>query len=87
MTLFKLQRPYRRKIVETFKDFTPTVLALLDMLLAIEPSARGTVASALDSEWTVCHRQFFKTKQQGTGQQESTKADIISCYIVQHQSM
>ena len=50
MTLFKLQRPYRRKIVETFKDFTPTVLALLDMLLAIEPSARGTVASALDSE-------------------------------------
>ena len=50
MTLFKLQRPYRRKIVETFKDFPPTVLALLDTLLAIEPSARGTVASALDSE-------------------------------------
>ena len=50
VTLFKLQRPYRRKIVETFKDFPPTVLALLDTLLAIEPSARGTVASALDSE-------------------------------------
>jgi serine/threonine protein kinase len=50
VTLFKPQRPYRRKIAETFKDFSPTALALLDTLLAIEPSARGTVASALDSE-------------------------------------
>ncbi|XP_066331803.1 probable serine/threonine-protein kinase At1g54610 [Miscanthus floridulus] len=55
VTLFKPQRPYRRKIAETFKDFPPTALALLDTLLAIEPSARGTVASALDSE-------FFRTK-------------------------
>ncbi|CAD6254869.1 unnamed protein product [Miscanthus lutarioriparius] len=44
VTLFKPQRPYRRKIAETFKDFPPTALALLDTLLAIEPSARGTVA-------------------------------------------
>jgi len=50
VTLFKPQRPYRRKIAETFKDFSPTALALLDTLLAIEPSARGTAASALDSE-------------------------------------
>lgn len=50
VTLFKPQRPYRRKIAETFKDFPPSALALLDTLLAIEPSARGTVASALDSE-------------------------------------
>ncbi|TVU29681.1 hypothetical protein EJB05_21258 [Eragrostis curvula] len=55
VTLFKPQRPYRRKIAETFKDFSPTALALLDTLLAIEPSARGTAASALDSE-------FFRTK-------------------------
>nr|CAB3446917.1 unnamed protein product [Digitaria exilis] len=55
VTLFKPQRPYRRKIAETFKDFPPTALALLDTLLAIEPSARGTAASALDSE-------FFRTK-------------------------
>ncbi|PWZ22987.1 putative serine/threonine-protein kinase [Zea mays] len=55
VTLFKPQRPYRRKIAETFKDFPPSALALLDTLLAIEPSARGTVASALDSE-------FFRTK-------------------------
>lgn len=50
VTLFKPQRPYRRKIAETFRDFPPTALALLDTLLAIEPSARGTAASALDSE-------------------------------------
>lgn len=50
VTLFKPQRPYRRKIAETFKDFPPTALALLDTLLAIEPSARGTAVSALDSE-------------------------------------
>uniref|UniRef100_A0AA96NPG0 [RNA-polymerase]-subunit kinase n=1 Tax=Phyllostachys edulis TaxID=38705 RepID=A0AA96NPG0_PHYED len=55
VTLFKPQRPYRRKIAETFRDFPPTALALLDTLLAIEPSARGTAASALDSE-------FFRTK-------------------------
>ncbi|TKW39772.1 hypothetical protein SEVIR_1G201800v4 [Setaria viridis] len=55
VTLFKPQRPYRRKIAETFKDFPPTALALLDTLLAIEPSARGTAVSALDSE-------FFRTK-------------------------
>ncbi|OEL18820.1 putative serine/threonine-protein kinase [Dichanthelium oligosanthes] len=55
VTLFKPQRPYRRKIAETFKDFPPTALELLDTLLAIEPSARGTAASALDS-------QFFRTK-------------------------
>ncbi|KAL6634567.1 hypothetical protein ACP70R_027238 [Stipagrostis hirtigluma subsp. patula] len=55
VTLFKPQRPYRRRIAETFKDFPPTALSLLDTLLAIEPSDRGTAASALDSE-------FFKTK-------------------------
>jgi len=55
VTLFKPQHPYRRKIAETFKDFPPTALELLDTLLAIEPSARGTAASALDSD-------FFRTK-------------------------
>ncbi|CAL5057682.1 unnamed protein product [Urochloa decumbens] len=55
VTLFKPQRPYRRKIAEAFREFPPAGLALLDTLLAIEPSARGTAASALDSE-------FFRTK-------------------------
>jgi serine/threonine protein kinase len=50
VTLFKPQRPYRRRIAETFRDFPSTALDLLDTLLAIEPSYRGTAASALDSE-------------------------------------
>uniref|UniRef100_A0ACD5ZES9 Uncharacterized protein n=1 Tax=Avena sativa TaxID=4498 RepID=A0ACD5ZES9_AVESA len=54
VTLFKPQRPYRRRIAETFRDLPPTALDLLDTLLAIEPSYRGTAASALDSE-------FFRT--------------------------
>ncbi|KAE8810782.1 putative serine/threonine-protein kinase [Hordeum vulgare] len=50
VTLFKPQRPYRRRTNETFRDFPPTALDLLDTLLAIEPSHRGTAASALDSQ-------------------------------------
>ncbi|EAY86300.1 hypothetical protein OsI_07672 [Oryza sativa Indica Group] len=50
VTLFKPQRPYRRKIAETFRDFSPPALDLLDTLLAIEPSDRGTAAAALDSD-------------------------------------
>uniref|UniRef100_A0A0E0CM24 [RNA-polymerase]-subunit kinase n=1 Tax=Oryza meridionalis TaxID=40149 RepID=A0A0E0CM24_9ORYZ len=55
VTLFKPQRPYRRKIAETFRDFSPPALDLLDTLLAIEPSDRGTAAAALDSD-------FFRSK-------------------------
>ncbi|XP_020111597.1 probable serine/threonine-protein kinase At1g54610 [Ananas comosus] len=54
-TIFKPQHQYRRCFAETFKDFPPPALALLDSLLAIEPAARGTAASALQSE-------FFRTK-------------------------
>ncbi|PIA28026.1 hypothetical protein AQUCO_07300007v1 [Aquilegia coerulea] len=54
-TSFKPKRPYRRCVSETFKDFPPSSLALLDVLLAIEPENRGSAASALQSE-------FFKTE-------------------------
>ncbi|KAJ4967457.1 hypothetical protein NE237_019306 [Protea cynaroides] len=54
-TIFKPQHPYRRCVAETFKDFPPCTLALLDVLLAIEPEGRGSAASALNSE-------FFTTK-------------------------
>ncbi|XP_072970266.1 probable serine/threonine-protein kinase At1g09600 [Typha angustifolia] len=54
-TIFKPQHQYRRCVAETFKDFPPSALALLDSLLAIEPAARGTASSALQSE-------FFRTK-------------------------
>ncbi|KAI8015253.1 putative serine/threonine-protein kinase [Camellia lanceoleosa] len=52
---FKPQRPYRRRVAETFKDFPSSALALIDVLLATEPEQRGTAASALKSE-------FFTTK-------------------------
>ncbi|KAJ6416249.1 hypothetical protein OIU84_004954 [Salix udensis] len=54
-TIFKPQHPYKRCVTETFKDFPSSALALLDVLLAVEPEARGTALSALDSE-------FFMTK-------------------------
>lgn len=54
-TIFKPQQPYMRSIAETFKDFPPSALTLLDKLLAIEPESRGTATAALKS-------QFFTTK-------------------------
>ncbi|XP_065013550.1 probable serine/threonine-protein kinase At1g54610 isoform X2 [Musa acuminata AAA Group] len=54
-TVFKPQHQYRRCVAETFKDFPPSALALLNSLLSIEPANRGTAISALGSE-------FFLTK-------------------------
>eukprot|EP00245_Coleochaete_scutata_P014763 TRINITY_DN6380_c0_g1_i1.p1 TRINITY_DN6380_c0_g1~~TRINITY_DN6380_c0_g1_i1.p1 ORF type:complete len:842 (-),score=166.79 TRINITY_DN6380_c0_g1_i1:259-2784(-) len=54
-TIFKPQQPYKRNLLETFKDFPASSLALLDTLLAIEPADRGTAAAALKSD-------FFTTK-------------------------
>ncbi|XP_077231536.1 putative serine/threonine-protein kinase At1g54610 [Tasmannia lanceolata] len=50
-TIFKPQHPYKRCVAETFKDFPSSALALMDVLLAIEPGARGTATSALKSEF------------------------------------
>lgn len=49
-TSFKPQHPYKRCVTDTFKDFPPSVLALVDILLSIEPEKRGTASSALNSE-------------------------------------
>eukprot|EP01018_Ginkgo_biloba_P017688 Gb_09473 [translate_table: standard] len=54
-TIFKPQQPYKRCISETFKDFPPSSLSLIETLLAIEPDDRGTASAALKSE-------FFTTK-------------------------
>ncbi|KAK4424439.1 putative serine/threonine-protein kinase [Sesamum alatum] len=54
-TIFKPQHPYRRCVAETFKDFPPSALSLLESLLAFEPERRGTTTSAL-------HSEFFTTK-------------------------
>ncbi|KAL0318921.1 UNVERIFIED_CONTAM: putative serine/threonine-protein kinase [Sesamum angustifolium] len=50
-TLYKPQQPYKRCIMETFKDFPQSSLALIDTLLAIDPDARGTATAALNSEF------------------------------------
>ncbi|GFP82434.1 probable serine/threonine-protein kinase at1g54610 [Phtheirospermum japonicum] len=49
-TLYKPQQPYKRCIAETFKDFPSTALALIENLLSVDPDARGTATSALNSE-------------------------------------
>ncbi|KAG2309038.1 hypothetical protein Bca52824_028786 [Brassica carinata] len=50
-TIFKLQHQHKRCLADTYKDLIPSsALALLDVLLAVEPKARGTTSSALQSE-------------------------------------
>ncbi|MBA0854229.1 hypothetical protein Goshw_027843 [Gossypium schwendimanii] len=50
-TLFKPREPYKRCIQETFKDFPPSSLFLIDTLLAIDPAERLTATAALRSEF------------------------------------
>ncbi|KAE8677800.1 putative serine/threonine-protein kinase [Hibiscus syriacus] len=50
-TIFKPQRPYRRCVAETFKEFPAPALALMETLLSIDPDDRGSAASALRSEF------------------------------------
>ncbi|XP_008794856.1 probable serine/threonine-protein kinase At1g54610 [Phoenix dactylifera] len=54
-TIFKPQQPYKRRIAETFKDFPPLSLPLIETLLALDPAERLTASAALRSE-------FFTTK-------------------------
>ncbi|KAH9683264.1 protein kinase domain-containing protein [Citrus sinensis] len=54
-TIFKPQQSYKRCIAETFKDFPPSSLPLIETLLAIDPAERQTATAALRSE-------FFTTK-------------------------
>ncbi|KAK1584089.1 hypothetical protein Q3G72_029681 [Acer saccharum] len=50
-TLFKPREPYKRSIRETFKDFPPSSLPLIETLLAIDPAERLTATSALRSDF------------------------------------
>ncbi|XP_042393000.1 probable serine/threonine-protein kinase At1g54610 isoform X1 [Zingiber officinale] len=50
-TIFKPQQPYRRCVAETFKEFPPSALTLLEVLLSVDPADRGTAASALKNEF------------------------------------
>ncbi|XP_010470363.1 PREDICTED: probable serine/threonine-protein kinase At1g54610 isoform X2 [Camelina sativa] len=49
--IYKPREPYKRSIRETFKDFPPSSLPLIDALLSIEPEDRQTATAALKSEF------------------------------------
>lgn len=49
-TSFKPQHRYKRRIVDTFQDFPPSAVGLVDVLLTMNPEERGTATSALKSE-------------------------------------
>ncbi|KAF5946034.1 hypothetical protein HYC85_016262 [Camellia sinensis] len=50
-TLFKPRDPYKRCVSETFKNFPPSALPLIENLLAIDPAERETATDALRSEF------------------------------------
>ncbi|KAL0925102.1 hypothetical protein M5K25_003411 [Dendrobium thyrsiflorum] len=50
-TIFKPQHPYPRCLAKTYKDLPAPALALMEVLLSIDPADRGTAASALNSEF------------------------------------
>jgi hypothetical protein len=58
-TLFKPREPYKRCIRETFKDFSPSSLPLIESLLAIDPAERQTATAALKSEVSCDIFNFF----------------------------
>lgn len=49
-TVFKPQQPYKQRLAETFKDFPPLAIQLMETLLSVDPENRGTAACALRSE-------------------------------------
>lgn len=50
-TVFKPPHHYRRCVADTFKEYSSTALKLIETLLSVDPSNRGTAAAALKSEF------------------------------------
>ncbi|KAI7740735.1 hypothetical protein M8C21_025446 [Ambrosia artemisiifolia] len=50
-TLYKPKVQFKRCLTETFKDFPPLSLSILDVLLSIDPTKRQNAASALKSKF------------------------------------
>ncbi|KAF3436791.1 hypothetical protein FNV43_RR19544 [Rhamnella rubrinervis] len=48
----RTEQPYKRCVAETFKDFPPSPLPLIESLLSIDPDERGTATTALNGEFT-----------------------------------
>lgn len=49
-TSYRPQHPYKRVLLETFKNLPSSSLALLDKLLSVEPEKRCSASSTLLSE-------------------------------------
>lgn len=49
--VLKPQQSYKRCIAETFKDFPPSSIPLIETLLSVDPDARGTATAALNSQF------------------------------------
>ncbi|KAK4391308.1 putative serine/threonine-protein kinase [Sesamum angolense] len=47
----RTERTYKRRVADTFKEFPSSALALVEVLLSIDPEERGTASSALKSEF------------------------------------
>ncbi|MQL71299.1 hypothetical protein Taro_003641 [Colocasia esculenta] len=62
-TIFKPQQPYGRCVMEAFKDFPVSALALMDVLLSIDPADRGTAAFALKSEAPLCPDHAIEARE------------------------
>ncbi|WOL12617.1 putative serine/threonine-protein kinase [Canna indica] len=54
-TIVKPKQNYKRCTRETFKDFPPSSMSLIDKLLSMDPTERGSASAALNSE-------FFNTE-------------------------
>lgn len=65
-TLFKPQQPYKRCVAETFQDFPPSSLPLIESLLSIDPDGRGTATTALQSEVSILSSRDFFTNMKLT---------------------
>jgi len=61
-TIFKPQHPYARRVSETFKEFPTPALALVDVLLSVDPADRGTASSALQSEVLNFPHKLFSSR-------------------------
>ncbi|KAK9139429.1 hypothetical protein Scep_009110 [Stephania cephalantha] len=66
-TLLKPQRPYKRCIAETFNNFPPSLLPLIETLLAIDPAECQSATAALMSELSGWCDVFLNARYQPEG--------------------
>ncbi|MCI15530.1 putative serine/threonine-protein kinase, partial [Trifolium medium] len=53
-TVFRPPHHYRKCIADTFKEFPSAAVRLIETLLSLDPTLRGTAAAALKNEVNDC---------------------------------